>query len=630
MYRFLLAIYSLWLAAYSLKRFSIAALIFWNLASSDNATPLHAQEREDSKAEEIIVPEVPAWINESTTPSDLLPDSIALYVEIAPFESFWSHPLRQRLTDSELMITILKNPDVTKALDGVRLAELTLGKKLPVLLEEISRGGLVLAVDRAKDNSALFVAGKSAQDQQELARKLMYKAAQLQGLDELPSAEYRGIKAYRLPQGGFALLGKWVVFVNKNEIGKAIIDRYLDGPKANLSQVEQFVKARKQHTEGESITSNKSLAWLYADVNFMRESGVAKKVLQEKPDDFNAELLFGGLFNILRNTPQATAELSASAETISLAIETPFEKAWVTEPEEFFFGKDIRGNALPTLQLPNTLATLTAYRDISSLWLYAGDLFGEKVNDQLVQAESTLSTLFAGKDFGEEILGAFQPEIRIISTAARFSKDQPIPSVQVPAFAMVAEMKEPQKMRKELKRIFQSFIGFINVVGAMNGQPQFDQDMDKLGDAELLIARYAWDDSHPESKEIPIQYNFTPCLLILDNYMVLSSTETLARELMEPLQKEQGAKSEKSNSPVGDKVRNTYLELTGKGISDALQQNREQLISNNMLEKGQSRKEAEAEFDVLLLILKFATKLAINFEVGKEANLQLDLELNEK
>jgi hypothetical protein len=498
------------------------------------------------------------------------------------------------------------------------------------LLEEISRGGLVLAVDRAKDNSALFVAGKSAQDQQELARKLMYKAAQLQGLDELPSAEYRGIKAYRLPQGGFALLGKWVVFVNKNEIGKAIIDRYLDGPKANLSQVEQFVKARKQHAEGESITPNKSLAWLYADVNFMRESGVAKKVLQEKPDDFNAELLFGGLFNILRNTPQATAELSASAETISLAIETPFEKAWVTEPEEFFFGKDIRGNALPTLQLPNTLATLTAYRDISSLWLYAGDLFGEKVNDQLVQAESTLSTLFAGKDFGEEILGAFQPEIRIISTAARFSKDQPIPSVQVPAFAMVAEMKEPQKMRKELKRIFQSFIGFINVVGAMNGQPQFDQDMDKLGDAELLIARYAWDDSHPESKEIPIQYNFTPCLLILDNYMVLSSTETLARELMEPLQKEQGAKSEKSNSPVGDKVRNTYLELTGKGISDALQQNREQLISNNMLEKGQSRKEAEAEFDVLLLILKFATKLAINFEVGKEANLQLDLELNEK
>ena len=630
MYRFHLAEYAIKPVAYSIGRVSLAVLLLWSLASSDSGSFSHAQEKENPKAEEIIGPEVPAWINESTTPSDLLPDSIALYAEIAPFESFWSHPLRQRLTDSELMTTIFKNPDISKAVDGIRLIELTLGKKLPVLLEEISRGGLVLAVDRAKDTTALFVAGENAKDQQELARKLMYKAAQLQGLDELPSAEYRGVKAYRLPQGGFALLGKWVVFVNKNEIGKAIIDRYLDGPKANLSQVEQFARAKKQHVEGPSITSNKSLAWLYADVDFLREAGVAKRVLREKPDDFNAELLFGGLFNILRNTPQATAELSASAETISLAITTPFEKAWVTEPEEFFFGNEISGNALPPLQLPNTLATLTAYRDISSLWLYAGDLFGEKVNDQLAQAESTLSTLFAGKDFGEEILGALRPEIRIISTAARFNQEQPVPAVQVPAFAIVAEMKEPQKMRRELKRIFQSFIGFINVVGAMNGQPQFDQDMDKLGDAELLIARYAWDDSHPESKEIPIQYNFTPCLLILDDYMVLSSTETLARELMEPLQKERGKKSEKSNSPVGEKVRNTYLELTGKGISDALQQNREQLISNNMLEKGQSRKEAEAEFDVLLLILKFATKLAINFELGKEANLQLDLELNDK
>jgi hypothetical protein len=574
--------------------------------------------------------EIPAWINDSTTPADLLPDSVALYAEVAPFESLWNQPIRERLYDSELMQTILKNPDLAKAKDGIRLAEVTLGKKLPVLLQEISRGGVVVAVDRAKDTAALFIAGKDAAEQQEIARKLMKKAAQLQGLDndELPATDYRGISAYRLSQGGFALLGKWIVVVNKGELGKEIIDRFLDGPKASLSQSEKFQKAKEQHVSKQTPAS--ALVWLFVDVDVLREAGVAKKVLNEKPDDFGAELLIGGLFNILRNTPQLTAELTANSEKLSLAVATPFDKAWVTEAEQFFFGPDIRGNALPALELPNTLGTVTTYRDISSLWLYAGDLFGEKVNDQLVQAESTLTTLFSGKDFGEDILGAFRPELRLVSTAASFEKDQPVPGVQVPAFALVAQMKEPEKMRKELKRIFQSFIGFINVAGAMNGQPQFDQDMDKVGNADLLIARYAWDDSHPESKEIPIQYNFSPCLLILGDYMVLSSTEKLARELVEPLQKEAQSSKELLAIKPDSPVRNTYLQLTGKGISEALQQNREQIIANNMLEKGHSREEAEAEFNVLTQILKMVTKLTVELDVGKEANLNFDMHVGAK
>jgi hypothetical protein len=65
--------------------------------------------------------------------------------------------------------------------------------------------------------------------------------------------------------------------------------------------------------------------------------------------------------------------------------------------------------------------------------------------------------------------------------------------------------------------------------------------------------------------------------------------------------------------------------VTGRGISEALEQNRDQIIANNMLEKGHSREEAEAEFNVLTQIIKMATKLVIDFEVGKEANLKFDL-----
>ena len=112
--------------------------------------------------------------------------------------------------------------------------------------------------------------------------------------------------------------------------------------------------------------------------------------------------------------------------------------------------------------------------------------------------------------------------------------------------------------------------------------------------------------------------------------MVLSSTEKLARDLVEPLQKEAQSSKELLAIKPDSPVRNTYLQFTGNGISEALQQNREQLIANNMLEKGHSREEAEAEFNVLTQILKMVTQLSVEFEVGQEANLNVDMIVGEK
>lgn len=556
-------------------------------------------------------------------PTELLPDSVAIYAEAVSFETLWKHPLRERLSATDLFQEIWNNPDLAQAKNGLQIAEITLGKKLPLLLSEISASGITIAVDRATNGLALIIAGKDEATQQEIVNELVNKAAQLQGREDgtLPSADYRGVKAYRLPEGGFALLGKYLVVVNKGDLGKAIIDRFLDGPRQSLSQKESFIS----HKTKQELAGDK-LLWFYADVHDLREAGVAKELLQQKPDDFGAELLFGGLFTILRNTPEASGYLQANASSIKLAINTPFDKAWLTEGEDFFFGPEVSGNAEPPLSLPNELASLTTYRNISQLWLHAGDLFGEKVNDQLAQAESTLTTLFSGKDFGEEILGAFQPEIRLIALPPHFEDGAPIPAVKIPAFAIVGKLKEPKTMRRELKRIYQSFIGFINIAGAMNGQPQFDQEMDKIDDADLLIAKYVWDETQPASKEVPIAYNFTPSLVLVGDYMILSSTEHLARQihgyLTKPQSEQTPPKTESSN-----KTLNTSVVVSAAAVRESLETNRSQIITNNMLQKGQSREEAEAEFNIGMRILELASKLAATFQVGDTAELEFTLDL---
>ena len=47
----------------------------------------------------------------------------------------------------------------------------------------------------------------------------------------------------------------------------------------------------------------------------------------------------------------------------------------------------------------DTIVSLSSYRDVSAMWLRAGDLFNEQTNEELAKADSGLTTLFSGKDF---------------------------------------------------------------------------------------------------------------------------------------------------------------------------------------------------------------------------------------
>jgi hypothetical protein len=573
----------------------------------------------------------PSWLNDKSQVADVLPDTVALYGEAKAFGEIWNSPLREKIIASDIFNKIWESPDVMNLRNGIRLAEVTLGEKLPEVLTRISSGGTTIAVDRATNGVAIFLVGKDSATQTEFVTKVNKLAANLQGLEEneLPSQQYRGIKAYKLPQGGFAQLGKWIVVVNQGELGKAIIDRYLDGPSESLSANSRFKDAQSQNGNLSSASNDSTsspLAWGYADLPALKEAGVAKELFKDKRSNFFAELLLGGILTTLRETPYAAATLDAGTSTIGLKLSTPFDSTWVDGTQEFFFGPKASGSASPAITLPNQLATVTTYRNISLMWLQAGDLFDENVNDQLAQAETTLTTLFSGRDFAEEILGAIHPEIRMVSIPPKFSEGEPVPTVQIPPFAFVARLKNPTVMRKELKRIFQSLIGFVNITGAMNGQPQFDQEMKTVEGAEFVTARYVWDESKNTNKEVSVAYNFTPCLAMIDDQLVLSSTENLAQELISVLKSPKTVSPENGNSATMH--RNTYMSLSADSIAAALSPNRGQMIAQNMLEKGHNREEAEKEIDLLFNIIDLFSSVSLDFTTDTAA--QIDIRANLK
>ncbi len=268
------------------------------------------------------------------------------------------------------------------------------------------------------------------------------------------------------------------------------------------------------------------------------------------------------------------------------------------------------------LDVDQTLFTLSTHRDFAEMWLRAGDLFNAEINDRFAKADATLTTLFAGRDFGEDILGSVKPEVALIVTRQDFTERLPRPTIKLPAFGLVMQMKEPETMTRELRRTFQSMVGFFNVVGAMNGQNQLEMDMEKLsGEAQLVTSTYLPEDDDRESTDAPILFNFSPTVGFSGKRFVIASTTDLAKQLT------------LANTPRPEQIDgNTFANVQAGILQKVLADNREQLIAQNMLADGNSRAEAEVAIDLLLQVVGYFHDASARM-VNRDGQLRIEFDI---
>ena len=437
--------------------------------------------------------------SEATPTSSILPAETVVYVQLDPLRNLIDHPVRKRIETSDAFQKIWKSPGVLKLRTGIGLAEFAMGEKLESMLRRISHDGIDLAVDGKTQGAVLIAHTENQKWLESYIAKLVKLANDDARKNNRPSnikeAEYRGLKGYEVEKSIFVQLDDRLLITNKSELAKSIIDRWLDKTQDGLAFQAGFKTAWSElesNSKTKTSESSNSIAKIFVDVDRLRQAGVAKELFQGKANDFGAELLFGGLLANLHKTPYLVGNLQTNGNEITFRASTPHDKAWLGKSREFFAGPDGSGQALPMLMPTGTLGSVSAYRNVSQMWLRAGDLFDQQVNDQLAQADNTLTTLFSGRDFGEDILGMLEPEMRLVASRQVFDDGDPVPAIKLPGFALVAKLKDP-KMKPELKRIYQSFIGFLNVTGAQTGQPQFDLDMETSGNAQLYTAKYVFE-----------------------------------------------------------------------------------------------------------------------------------------
>jgi hypothetical protein len=233
------------------------------------------------------------------------------------------------------------------------------------------------------------------------------------------------------------------------------------------------------------------------------------------------------------------------------------------------------------------------------MWLAASELFDEKANAELSKADSGLSTLFGGKEFGREILGAFGPQLQLIAVRQDFTKSSGMPDIKLPAGAIVLRMKEPAKTQQQLKVTFQSVIGFLNIAGGEKGYPPLDLNTERRG-ADLIVSSEYMMEEGAKKPGGKMYHNFSPSIAIIGDRFIIASTKSLAESLADAAKKPQGKSAKPGRAAV-----NTELSVDAALAAKMLDDNREQLVAQSILDKGHDKKKAEAEVKTITDIVSW-------------------------
>lgn len=581
---------------------------------------------------------IPGVASAQKTAADLLPASTLAYVEVrqpADVLALIDGKLGRQIQQSDPFRQAVASPKFKEFRSVVGVVETRAGTTWPQAFKAITSGGVVAAFDSATQGVVILARPadlQSADAVRDALFSLVREDAKHKGNpDPIQSRAYRGIQAYTIGEATIADVGPWVIVSNKPMLAKAVADRFLDGGRA-LAGDKEFLEA---HDSADRDNASPA-AWAFLRLGTLRFLGrLAHQPLLDpkcKSDNPVLELIAGGLLPVLQNSPYVTATVSTEEHGLKLVLATPSDSKWTTAPDKFYFAPPGAG-ALKPLEPRGTVLALSTYRDLSAMWQSSPDLFTEDIAAKLAQADSGLSTIFGGRQFSSDVLGAIKPQIQFIVARQDYrSAGVAEPTVRIPSAALVLGIR-PERfdaVRRDFRVGFQTAVALANLNGAQKGRPLLEMQTEKRSGAQIMYATYDQPDkasdksgksaatTAPAAPADDMYLNFSPALAISDKHMILSSTRQLAEELADL--------AARQDAQGGMTDQNTVIEVNAVPAAELLADNREQLVAKNMLEKGHDRAHAEKETDLLQTIVEAFQDVRLRLvPASKSIRLELDV-----
>ncbi|MHC4146946.1 MAG: hypothetical protein ACYSUD_19520, partial [Planctomycetota bacterium] len=470
------------------------------------------------------------------------------------------------------------NPKFQEFLNIINFMETALGTDWRTALKKLTGGGITLAVC-PEETVVLIIDAEDEHMLQQLHEMLLSMArseAENQGRPgSVASTQYRDVTAWTFDgKEAHAIIGKRFVMANRPEGLKAVLElRAGDGGDSLASKPSYKAAKREVSRRAES-----AVATAFADLEVLMQVPDIAAVLEQPEENPLVALSFAGIAEAMRGSNWLALGLRIDDETLICRASVDGETVTSTSPAAFALPKGSDEGAPPNLSVPRRIAALTLYRDLYQFYAAKDDLFSERTSG-LIFFENMMGIFFSGRDLTNEVLAETEPEIRFVVAEQQYDPAIGTPKVKLPAFAMVLRLRDPERFDEVVEEAWQKAIGLVNFTRGQQAMPGLIIDRPIHAQTKLTLAYFSTVEIEDKT-ELDQRFNVRPTLAMPGENLIFSSTDGLARDIVDALSRE----TDQSVKPLAGT--HSLVEIEGGQLASILQANRRVLVRGDMIKKG--------------------------------------------
>ncbi len=513
----------------------------------------------------------------------------------------------------------VSRPKFQQVLNMVNFMETALGTDCRTALAKLTGGGITFAV--CPEETVLLII--DAEDENMLGRlhemllSMARSEAEKQGQPgRVASTQYEDVTAWTFDgKEAHAIIGKRFILSNRPEGLKAILDLRAQGESASLASKSSYQAAKRQ-------AKPDAIATAFADLKLLMQIPDIVQLFSEADENPLAALSFAGIVESIRDSNWLALGLYIKDSTLVFQASIDGKMVARTSPAAFALPKESDEGAMPNLSVPRRIAAMTFYRDLHQFYAAKDDLFPERTSG-LIFFENMMGIFFSGRDLTNEVLAETRPEIRFVVAEQKYDPEIGTPITKLPAFAAILRLRNPEDFDEVVEEAWQKAIGLVNFTRGQQAMPGLIIDRPEHAQTKLTLAYFSTTGIEDKTK-LDQRFNIRPTLAMPGGYVIFSSTDDLARDLVDALNKE----IKQGGRPLAQT--HSLVEMEGGQLASILQANRQVLVRGDMVKKGNTQQQAEAGIDLLISLARFVKHVELGIGMNEaltQARLEISLNL---
>ncbi len=541
----------------------------------------------------LLVPFGPAFAANSRTPLRLVSDRADLVLE-APdphhlVQAVLNLDLPRRLDAFTSYRDFLESTRWHRSLQLLAYLEKQLGAPWPQLLDRLAGDGALMALSFGSDPvPVLFVVQGT---DEKLTEKFFRVAldvlegelARQEGPARLSRGEYHGLGLAQvgtdwwLAQAGPALL-----LANSEQTLHEALDRHLDPHRKSLAESKRIQQSRQ-------LLPSNPLARVWVSLDAAHTSAEAKNLYKIPRDDPQLTVLYGPYFDLTGRSPYVCAGLYPDAKGLLLSVRLPRGTEGMGDDSLLRLPPAGELGSRPLLAPKGVLYSSSDYFNFNRFWTDRSRLFKPTQVKGLEEFDKKTGQYLLGNRMSK-LLQALAPYYRVVVVHQSRTTYKMMPEQPIPGFALVAQLREPQKAGATLEAALRgaAFLGGFKL--------KWKSTQEFHAGCKIVGWRFPENVRNPDDAK-NFRFNFSPCFVRVGDQFLVSSTFELGRELVDLLQAEAKSKDRGLPAPAHSRI---YAE----GVAEILEAFRDRLLVKTVLDQAVTPDQAREQVQALIELVR--------------------------